>query len=192
MAGCEGSPEPEKKASENKVPDTTQVVQAPVESPFRKEVTYKAISFTVTSPGRSVDNTFTITPSGYTKVNTPVTEHIVGKVSDVLVDDIDGDDDPELAVLTDPGKDGQVAVFIYSSNGDRSMSAVSFPVISKDDKSLSGHRGHDEYEFVEGSFVRRFPLYVNDSATGRMRQFQYKLKQGEAMKQLVLYKTVEF
>lgn len=191
LLACGGAPEPGKQ-TEDKESTEIQPVQTPVETPFKKEVAYKQIKFIVTSPGKSGGNSYTINPSGYTVVNSPVTQDIFGKVSDVLADDIDGDDNPELAVLVRSEIGDSVTAFIYSSNGNKSMSNVNLPVIGKEDKSLSGYKGHDEYNFVEGSFIRRFPLYENDSATGKMRQFQYKLKAGEALKQLVLYKSVEY
>jgi hypothetical protein len=192
LSGCGGSAETEKRAVDTIKTNAIQIVQTPIENPFNKEVTYKKIKLTVSSPGKSVENSFTINPSGYTAVNSPVTEHIEGKVSDVLVDDIDGDGYPEWAVIINSGKDESANVFVYSSNGDKSMSSVNFPVIGKDDKILSGYKGHDEFNFVEGSFIRRFPLYDGDTKTGKMRQVQYKLKNGEALKQLVQQKIIDY
>lgn len=44
--------------------------------------------------------------------------------------------------------------------------------------------GHDEFQVVENSLVRRFPIYKdgdsNAKPSGKMRQLQYKLKAGEA------------
>ena len=45
---------------------------------------------------------------------------------------------------------------------------------------------------MENTFIRRFPLYENGSPNGKTRQFQFKLVPGEAMKQLVLDRTVEY
>jgi hypothetical protein len=58
-------------------------------------------------------------------------------------------------------------------------------VIQKpEEKDLSGYLGHDAYEVVESTFVRRFPAYnkgdVDAVPTGGWRQFQYKLKPGGA------------
>jgi hypothetical protein len=56
--------------------------------------------------------------------------------------------------------------------------------------------GHDEFAVVESTLVQRFPLYgagdVNAKPSGRMRQLQYKLRQGEAGWVLKLDRVVEY
>ena len=69
---------------------------------------------------------------------------------------------------------------------------VSLPDISSDPKNTTGYAGHDEFALVESSFSHRFPLYENGKPLNKTRQFQYKLKPGEAMKKLVLDKTIEY
>ena len=55
-------------------------------------------------------------------------------------------------------------------------------------KDLDGYMGHDDYEVMENTFVRRFPVYkkgdTNASPSGGFRQFQYKLKPGGAAWQM--------
>jgi len=54
----------------------------------------------------------------------------------------------------------------------------------------------DEFAVVENTFVQRFPLYAagdtNAKPTGKMRQLQYKLRQGEAGWVLRLDRVVEY
>jgi len=49
---------------------------------------------------------------------------------------------------------------------------------------------------IESSLARRFPIYktndTNAKPTGKIRQIQYKLKNGEASKQFVLVGSMEF
>ena len=64
----------------------------------------------------------------------------------------------------------------------KSFGQVNFPEPSG--KGLfDGCDGGDEYEVMENTFIRRFPLH---GQTAKTRQLQFKLKPGEAMKQLVL------
>jgi hypothetical protein len=165
---------------------------APAATPFSKEAVYETIRFTVTSPGLATGNSFTVTPSGLSAVNDPITQEITGLVYDIETADIDGDNAPELLVKTKSGSDENGNAFIYSSNRNKSLSMAHLPDISNDAKQMAGYQGHDEWAFGEGAFVRRFPLYTDGQKTGKMRQLQYRLKPGEAMKQLVLYNTVEY
>ena len=56
--------------------------------------------------------------------------------------------------------------------------------------------GHDDFAVVEGTLVRRFPVYKdggsNAAPSGGVRQLQYKLKPGEANWQLKLDRVVEY
>jgi hypothetical protein len=56
--------------------------------------------------------------------------------------------------------------------------------------------GHDEFAVVEGIVAQRFPIYnqgdSNAKPTGKMRQLQYKLKQGEAGWVMKLDRVTEF
>jgi hypothetical protein len=81
---------------------------------------------------------------------------------------------------------------VFSGNKNKSMSMVNLPDFTSDAKNAAGYNGHDEFAFVEGTFTRRFPLYENGKPLNKTRQFQYKLKPGEAMKQLKLDKMIEY
>jgi hypothetical protein len=170
-------------------PKSNPVAQTPASQPFSKEVSYKNIKFAVSSPGLATGNSFTVIPSGLTEVNDPVTEQMDGMVTEVSIDEIDGDDSPELCVITKQGE--KVKAYIYSANKNKSLSSVYFPEMT-DAKLLAGHKGGDEYAFVEGTFIQRFPLFDGESKTGKTRQLQYKLKPGEASKKLVLDRTIEY
>lgn len=159
---------------------------------FMKEVSYRNMSFKVTSPATDADNRFTITPSGLQASNDPITLGVKGFVVDVQCDDIDGDDSPEIAVITQETKQEFGHAYVFSTNAKKSLSEVNFRDVTDDVKLLSGYGGGDQYQFVENTFIRRFPLFSEGEKTGKTRQFQFKLKAGEAMKQLVLDKSVEY
>jgi glucose/arabinose dehydrogenase len=165
---------------------------APVATPFSKEAVYEQIRFTVTSPGQATGNSFTVTPTGLSASNEPFTQDIAGLVADIETGDIDGDNAPELLVKTKSGADEKGVAYVFSSNRNKSLSMVNLPDFSSDTKLAAGYQGHDEYALVESVFMIRFPLYEGGQKTGKMRQLQYKLKPGEAMKQLVLDKTTEY
>ena len=147
------------------------------------------MKFLIASPGTSAANSFTITPSGLAAADDPDNVSIDGLVIDAIIDDIDGDNSPEIAIITKEVKSSMA--YIFSVNKGRSMSAVNFPDIT-DAKLLDGYQGGDEFNFVEGSFIRRFPLYKGGIKLGKVRQLQFKLKAGEAMKQLMFDRSAEF
>jgi hypothetical protein len=172
-------------------PAAAEQVTAPAATPFQQSLTYGKISFNISSPGTAEANTVTVTPSGFTATNEPSTLDIRGLVTGAETGEMDGDNAPELAIFIQEGADKKGTALVFSANKDKSLSMVSFPEIT-DANALQGYQGGDEYAFVENRFVRRFPIYANGQKSGKMRQFQYKLKPGEAMKQLVLDKQIEF
>ncbi|HCN75896.1 MAG TPA: hypothetical protein DIT13_01730 [Verrucomicrobiales bacterium] len=173
-------------------PDAT--TDAPVDDTagFSQQASYGKMSFKVTSPAKESGNSFTLTPSGLSASNEPVTVPIKGFVVNLLCDDIDGDDSPEIAVITQDGPQERGTAHVFSTNAKKSMSAVNLRDITDTPKLINGYGGGDEYQFVEGTFIRRFPIQGDGAPTGKTRQLQYKLKPGEAMKQLVLDKSVEY
>lgn len=167
--------------------------QAPAtsEAAFQKEASYAEIRFTVTSPQTTGGNRFTISPSGLQVSNEPFTVEAQGQVVDVMADDMDGDNSPEVAVITEDGPDQKRQAHVFTTFAGKSFGMVHFPAVT-DPKLLEGYLGGDEFQFVESTFIRRFPLHDGGQKSGKFRQLQFKLKPGEAMKQLVLDRQVEY
>lgn len=159
---------------------------------FMQEVSYGKMTFKVTSPAAETNNRATITPKGLQASNEPITIDVKGFVVNVLCDDIDGDDSPEIAIITQETKEEFGRAYVFTTFGKKSVGMVNFSDVAADSPKLKGYAGHDQYDFVENTFVRRFPLFTEEGNTGKTRQFQFKLKPGEAMKQLALDKTVDY
>lgn len=196
LASCGGQQSTEQTsapAAETPAPAATETpaVTAPASAPFSKEVSYDNIRFQVASPGSATANSFTITPSGLSASNDPITENIQGQVVDVQADDMDGDNSPEVAVIVEETPGGKRKAYVYSSFNRKSFGAVNFVDVT-DASKLSGYQGGDEYAFVENTFIRRFPLYEGGQKSGKTRQFQFKMKAGEAMKQLVFDRQSDY
>ena len=70
------------------------------------------------------------------------------------------------------------------------------PDISENKEVNKGYMGHDEMAIVENSFCQRFPIYkegdTNANPTGKTRQIQYKMVNGETGRVLQIDKVVEF
>lgn len=144
-------------------------------------------SIRATSPNSSEGNTLTLTPTGLKRSNEAITVNVDNQVSRAFLEDMDGDNSPELfIVLTNPGSGSYGEVLAWSTNGRKSLTPVAIETPAERD--LVGYMGHDEFEVMEDTLVRRFPVYkpgdTNANPTGGWRQFQYKLKPGEAAWQM--------
>ena len=165
------------------------------EAAFAKKLVGEGFSLEVSSPNEEGSNTLTIRPTGLQSDNSPVERPVAGVVTHVELKDLDGDGAPELLVwLSHPGSSDFGELAAFSTNHRKSLSDIFIELPEKSD--LAGYRGRDEFEVVENTFVRRFPVYLDGDKdadpTGGMRQFQYKLQKGEAGWLLKLDQVVSY
>ena len=141
--------------------------------------------------------TLTIQPIGLSADTSSAVIPIEGNVANAEIGDLNIDGFPEVLVYTQSAGSGSYGSVIgYSVNNGKSMSRIAFPSIADNQKANNGYMGHDEFAIVESTLVQRFPIYqpgdTNAKPTGGMRQLQYKLKDGETMRQFVIDKIVEY
>ncbi len=165
------------------------------ESGFARKLVGDGFSLEVVSPNAAESNTLTIRSSGLEADNAPVERPVAGVVTHAELKDLDGDGAPELLVwLSRPGPPNFGDLVAFSTNRKKSLSEIFIDPPGKSD--LAGYRGHDEFDVVENTFVRRFPVYLygdsDANPSGGMRQFQYKLQKGEAGWLLKLDRVVNF
>lgn len=130
-------------------------------------------------------NTITITPVGFESGAREVSFEIKGKVAKAEADDLNNDGFPDMVVYVYTG-DGNVygkVIGIYSDK-NTDIRPIMFPDILDDPKLKIGYKGHDEFSLMEGSLMRRFPVYQNPDSTnaspsGVIRQIQYRVMPGE-------------
>ena len=150
---------------------------------FSQKLEMNGLSFTISSPNKAEGNTITIKPHGLKNGDASITQSVEGEVSKVEIADLDGDGSPELFLYTtSPGSGSYGKAYAWSTNGKKVLTEIF--IKPPENKDLSGYMGHDEFAVIESSFARRFPVYKkgdpNSTPTGGWRQFQYKLKPGEA------------
>ena len=161
---------------------------------FRKALNYNEFNFFIEVYG----NDLTIQPVGLTIDNQMVTHKIDGTVMNAEVGDLNIDGYPEVLVYIQSAGSGSYGSMIgYSVNNGKSMSMISdLPQVAENPEAGTGYMGHDEFAIVESTLVQRFPIYKpgdsNAKPTGGTRQIQYKLKDGEAMRQFVVDQIVEY
>lgn len=153
------------------------------------------IAIVVESPNTTADNTVTVIPSGLANVNDPVTFSTDKQVVRTWMEDLMGDGTHEIFIqLRQPGSGSYGEIRAFSTNGDKSLSEIF--VKPPEEKDMKGYMGHDDFEVMENTLVRRYPVYKegdsNANPTGGYRQFQYKLGKGEASWIFRIDRVVEF
>ncbi|KAF0242931.1 MAG: hypothetical protein Q8K64_03030 [Sediminibacterium sp.] len=130
-------------------------------------------------------NTVQITPVGFANSARDVNFEVKGRILKAEVDDLNRDMFPDLVIyLYNPGDKMIGNVIGVSSMSNENFMPITFPDIVNDPKLRVGYIGMDEYTLMEGSLMRRFPLYSIDSAgvstpLGKYRQIQYQVVPGE-------------
>ncbi|CDF79418.1 hypothetical protein BN863_17060 [Formosa agariphila KMM 3901] len=155
---------------------------------YSKSITYNDFSFLIEEQRGKV----TVTPIGLTEDENPQIVSIQAEITNVEVDDLNNDTFPELLIYTKSGENNTGEIFGFTVNDGKSMSGINIPKVSENAEANSGYAGHDEFAMVEGTLIQRFPLYENNEPTGKTRQIQYVLEDGEAMKQLVADKIMDY
>ncbi|MES2921682.1 MAG: hypothetical protein V4819_09050 [Verrucomicrobiota bacterium] len=162
--------------------------------PFDQTAILQGITFKVVSPNLKTANTVTIAPGGLEIDNKPATIEIIGTVARIEAGDIDMDGSPEIYIYTRDGNGSSLLAF--SVNKQKSLSQIFLPALKDDDQIAQGYRGHDEFAVVQNCLARRFPIFPvepgDTKPTGKMRELQYKLQQGEAGWLLKVEKATEF
>lgn len=160
---------------------------------FTQKLTLNNISFEINLIGKQL----TIQPSGLTVDNTKIIKQIEGTITNAEIGDLNGDGFPEVLIyITSDGSGSYGTVIGYSVNNGKSISEIYMPNIADNPKAKKGYMGHDEFAIVESSLCQRFPTYnpqdTNSNPTGKMRQIQYKLKDGENSRVFVVDKIIEY
>jgi hypothetical protein len=186
------------RASVSEPPAAAAAAAIPtVPSGFDKQLELNGIGFHVTSPNVAASNTVDVTPAGLEIDNSPFTWDADGAVTGAEVADLDADGSPELYVyVTSTDADARGSVVAFSSNKRKSLSSIYLAPIADTPAAAKGYQGRDDFAVVEGSLVRRFPIYAGEGVgaapTGKTRQLQYKLVPGEAGWLLKLDRTTDF
>lgn len=106
----------------------------------------------------------------------------VDVVNKVMLADLDADGFDEIYITTTSAGSGSYGnLYGVSSLKDKSVSGVYMAPVENADmgkgKQFEGYEGHDDFELVDNSMIRSFPI-KSEKAT--RRQVNYKMKAGEA------------
>lgn len=116
----------------------------------------RGIKFKVESPNSETNNKVTVTPSGLSGSNEPVTSAVDGDVYEAEIADLNIDQSPEVYIyVRERGGKKRASLIGYSANSKKSLSEISVPAIDPTSKDAAGLNGEDEFAVVENTLVRR-------------------------------------
>ncbi len=193
VLGCSGN---QSSGSQNQSTTAAQPAPAPTPAPapapapapgFSKTLSLQGVTYVINDEGGQVR----VQPTGIER-NEPVVVPIDGRVVNAEIEDLNSDGAPEVMIYTSAGANNYGKAFGFSPLGKRSIIQITAPEIINDPALNQGYDGHDEFAIVETTLVRRFPIYANGQRTGKTRQIQYKLREGEATRVFVQDKVMEY
>lgn len=143
--------------------------------------------YRLTCSNKSPDkNTTSVSPIGFDKAVREFSFDIKGRITRAEVDDINRDGYPDMVIyVVNNDSIPKGNVIGISSEKNENVAPILFPDIFDDPKLRIGYKGNDTYFLMEGNLMRRFPVYLADSAaastnTGTLfRQIQYQVIPGD-------------
>lgn len=162
---------------------------------FDQELELQGISFDVKATEQNPFTILSIETKGLEIDSTPVIHKIDGGYIKSEIEDLNSDGWPELLVYFNTyGMEMKASLIGYSVNNGKSISRISIPEMSEE--ASIGFQGQDEFAIVETSLIRRFPVFKledgNWVSSGKMRQIQYKLRNGEASREFYEASIIEY
>ena len=129
-------------------------------------------------------NYVTVSPIGFSSGARDVSFEVKGRIRKAEVDDLNNDLYPDLVIYVYlNGTDDKGSVVGVSSVKNESFAGIGFPDIVDDPKLRTGYKGFDTFMLMEGTLMRRFPVFTADSVgaqrTGMYRQIQYRVSTGD-------------
>jgi len=170
------------------------VMQAEEGGKFDKTLTLEGIVFHIGCENNSSLNQLEITPKGLEIDNSKVVQDVDGTVVNAEIADINKDGSPEIFVyIVSAGSGAYGSLVAYSTNRNKSLSAIYLHPLDEDKKHNAGYMGHDRFRIKGDRLVRSFPIYRDKDPdccpSGGQRVMEYKLVAGEASWQLKLDKS---
>ena len=164
-------------------------IRAQVVGGRKIDTTMKAgkTGYRVTCDNKKADkNLVSIKPVGFGNNARDFSFEARGILGGTEADDLNRDGYLDLVVYiysADSMHKGNVVAAI--NQGNESLASVVFPDILDDAKLRTGYKGHDSLYLMEGTLMRRFPMYDGESTNSvssetRVRVVQYQVEPGDA------------
>ncbi|MBC7510642.1 MAG: hypothetical protein H7320_18135 [Ferruginibacter sp.] len=135
--------------------------------------------YRVTCSNKKEDvNQVSISPKKFKTTIRDVSFMVKGRLTKILVDDLNDDGFPDLLLCLYTGTKNEKGSIVGIYSNETAIMPVAFPDIFDDAKLREGYKGFDEFTIMMGSLLRSFPIYKatdTDTATGGTRVIQYKI-----------------
>jgi len=123
-------------------------------------------------------NQIRIRPFGFESTARELNFYIKGFIYAAMVDDLNNDGYPDMVLFIKTDSSGIFGtVYAFSSDQNKSIVPIPMPDIQLDGKLDQGYKGHDEFSLMEGTIMRKFPVYKagdeSNNPTGGRRAIQY-------------------
>lgn len=176
------------KSSEARLPIALVPTTATTTLPTPKEYTTatgKIFTVLDTHPNGESLSMITVSGKGFDASSTFSFEK--DTLKNIFVTDLDKNGFDELYLITQSAGSGSYGeVTGFASNNDTSLSEITVPKITDEEKAAGGtfehYQGHDIYALENGILTRSFPLYMasdtNSSPTGGTKKITYSLEKG--------------
>lgn len=154
------------------------------------------VGYRITCSNRNPEkNDATISPIGFENQAREFSIEIKGRIKKAEIDDLNNDGFPDVVLYVFSGDSLQKGTVIgISSDKNQSVNPIILPDVLDDQKLREGYRGFDDFNLMEGTLMRRYPLYVTDSLgahpTGKIRQVLYRVVPGE--RSMLKFKVIRF
>ncbi|MBD0831434.1 hypothetical protein [Aestuariibaculum sediminum] len=169
----------------NEALDQTQIDQ----TQFLKVLNLQNVGFNVSSKPKNGNNQLSVFTFGLTNDFNETFNIGNNTISSAEVEDLNSDGSPELIVYVQSQDEfKKMTVFAFSVNNQKSMSQVYFQPTEENAKINTGYNGNDEFTLVETYLVQRFPIYEDGTKSNKIKQVQYKLVDGEALRRFEVEK----
>jgi hypothetical protein len=133
----------------------------------------------------AVTNELEIRPVGFEHEAHPSRVYIKGRIIRAEIDDLNNDGFPDLMFYTytvNAEREWFGNAYAIVSLSNKSFAIAGIPDVLLDAKYKDGYRGRDEFSLLEGTLMRKFPIYKTDDKdvpTGGKRVMQYQLTGSE-------------
>ena len=130
---------------------------------------YGHAGYRVTVDNKNLEkNLINIRPVGFENTARDMSFYIKGKVVKAQTDDFNNDGFPDLVIYVYTGTNSEKGTVIgVASSENKSNAGIYFPDILDDPKLRIGYKGFDEFSLMEGSLLRKFPIYSTADSTGK-------------------------
>ena len=128
---------------------------------------------------KNVDqNELRVKPVGFENTAREMIFAIKGRVVSAIIDDLNNDGFPDLVLIINTDSSGSYGtVYAFASDHNKAILPIPMPDLMLDGKLNVGYKGHDEFSMMEGTIMRKFPVYKpgddKDKPTGGRRAIQY-------------------